>query len=198
MERIRLAAIATLLGGSNAPATAQNLIVDPNFSSDVGAWTGDAGTNIVFDGNQDANGSVASGAMAMLPTSGFTVSAHQCLVIAGGSNYSFGAQVKPNTVISFGMTCSAFPTADCGSGPISSVSAIIAGPPGQGGWVQLRTESPFSLPVATQSVSCAIIGGLQPPAEAQEPNGAATSMWADNVFFALGTTPVMLQAFQIE
>ena len=136
--------------------------------------------------------------MALVPTSGFTVSAHQCLVVAGGTGYSFGAQVKPNTVISFGMTCSAFATSDCSSKPIGSASAIIAGPPDQNGWVQLRTESPFELPVATQSVSCAVIGNLQPPTKAQQPDGTSTAIWADNVFFAIGTTPVMLQAFQIE
>lgn len=198
MERIRMAVIAGLLVGSIGSATAQNLIVNPNFTSDVSGWTNDASTNIFFDGSQDANASATSGAMALVPTGGFVVSAHQCVTATGGSGFSFGAQVKPNTVISFGMTCSAFATADCSSKPIGSASAIIAGPPDQNGWVQLRTESPFELPVATQSVSCAIIGNLQPPTKAQQPNGVATAIWADNVFFALGTTPVMLQAFQIE
>jgi len=198
MERIRMTVIAGLMIGSIGSATAQNLIANPNFSGDVSGWANDAGTNIFFDGSQDANGAATSGAMALVPTSGFTVSAHQCLVVSGGTGYSFGAQVKPNTVISFGMTCSAFATADCSSKPIGSASAIIAGPPDQNGWVQLRTESPFELPVATQSVSCAIIGNLQPPTKTQQPDGTSTAIWADNAFFALGTTPVMLQAFQIE
>ena len=193
-----MAAIAGLLIGSIGSASAQNLITNPNFSGDVSGWTSDAVTTIVFDGNQDANGSATSGAMALLPTSGFTVSAHQCFAVAGGSGFSFGAQVKPNTVVSFGMTCSAFPAADCSSQPVGSASAIIAGPPDQNGWVQLRTESPFVLPAETQSVSCAITGSLPPPTRAQQPNGTSTAIWADNVFFALGTTPVMLQAFQFE
>jgi hypothetical protein len=198
MERIHIAAIASLVVGSIGSAGAQNLITNPNFSTDVGGWVGDAGTSISFDGSQDASGSATSGAMAMLPTSGFTVSAHQCFAAAGGSEFSFGALVKPNTVVSFGMTCATFPSADCSFDPTGSASAIIAGPPDQGGWVQLRTESPFMLPVGTQGVSCAIFGNLQPPTNAQQPKGASSSIWADNVFFALGTTPVMLQAFQIE
>ena len=198
MERMRMAAVAALLATGIGSAPAQNLIVNPNFGGDTSGWISDAGTTIFFDGNQDANASAGSGAMAMQPTSGFSVSAHQCVAIADGDTFSFGAQVKPNTVISFGMACLAFPVPGCNIDPIGSAAAIVAGPPGEGGWIQLRSESPYVLPAGTQGISCIITGSLQPPARMQQPDGTSTSMWVDNVFFAQGTTPVMLQAFQIE
>lgn len=202
MHSVRIAVIAAGLAAGIGSAHADNLIVNPNFTGDVGGWTAGAGVIISRDAGQDANSSPASGAMAEFPASGstFNLSAYQCFGVAGGSDFSFGAKVKPGTAISFGMTCSAFASPDCSGNPVGNASAIIAGPADPNGWVPLHTESPYLLPASTLSVSCAITGNLPPPplAGAPQPNGVSTSLWADDVFFAPGTTPVSLQGFDID
>jgi hypothetical protein len=197
-----MAAIAAWLAGGIGSANAANLIVNPNFNVDTSNWTADAGTNIFHDASQDANSSAASGALSMFPTNGVgtSLSVHQCINVAGGSDFSFGAKVKPNTTGSYGMTCSVFVSPDCLGDPTASASAIIAGPADPNGWVPLHTESPYLLPGTTQSVSCAITMNLAPPlpAKAPQPEGLSSSIWVDDVFFAPGTTPVTLQAFDID
>jgi hypothetical protein len=202
MHSVRIAVIAVGIAVGIGSAHAQNLIVNPNFATDVSGWTADTGTSIFRDSSQDAGGSATSGAMSVFPSNGqtFNLSVHQCFAVTGGTDYSFGAKIKPGTVTSFGMMCQAFTGSDCAFLPIGSASAIIAGPADQNGWVPLHTESPYLLPASAQGVSCEITGNLPLPplAGAPQPNGVFTSLWADDVFFAPGTTPVSLQAFDID
>ncbi|MEO7324408.1 MAG: hypothetical protein ABIW82_06240 [Dokdonella sp.] len=200
MRILCITVIAAGLAAGMCTARADNLIANPNFSGDVAGWTADTGSTISYDANLDANASGTSGSMAVSRTSvdTFNLSAHQCFSVAGGSDFSFGAKVIPGIANSVGMTCSAFASLDCTGKPLGNASAIIAGSPDPNGWVPLRTESPYLLPAPTQSVACAVTGNLSPPLRAGSPQGGPSSMWADNVFFGAGTTPVSLQGFDID
>lgn len=202
MHSVRIAVIAVGLAAGIGSAHAQNLIVNPNFDTDVSGWTADAGTSIFRDSSQDAGGSATSGAMSVFPSNGqtFNLSVHQCFAVTGGTDFSFGTKIKPGTVTSFGMMCQAFTGSDCAFLPIGSASAIIAGPADQNGWVPLHTESPYLLPASAQGVSCGITGSLPPPLHAGtlRPDGNPQTMWVDDAFFAPGTTPVSLQHFEID
>ncbi|MEO6688545.1 MAG: hypothetical protein ABIS07_13665 [Dokdonella sp.] len=195
--------VAALVVAAAQPAVAANLIVNANFDTDVGSWTADTGTVIGRDPNQDANAAPTSGSMALTTSNGSNsnLSAHQCIAgPSGGSDFSFGAKIKPNSASQFGMTCTAYASADCLGDPIGSASAILAGPADGNGWVPLHTESPYTLPASTLGVSCAITTSqpLRAAGAAPQPNGFTNAIWADNVFFGPGTTPVSLQGFDVD
>lgn len=194
--------IAAMVAGAMQSAVAANLIVNPNFDSNVDSWTADVGTNIGLDPSHDANASPTSGSMLMSTSNGSNsnLSAQQCISgVSGGNDFSFGAKIQPNTASVYGMTCTAFASPDCTGSPIGSASAIVAGPADGNGWVPLHTESPYTLPASTQGVSCAITSTqpLRAAATGSQPNGFAVAIYADDVFFGPGTTPVSLQSFDV-
>lgn len=195
--------VVALVCGVAQPVMAENLIVNANFDTDASGWAAGAGTSIGRDAGQDANASAASGAMSMTTSNGSNsnLSANQCIGgVSGGSDYSFGAKIKPGAASQVGMTCTAYASPDCLGDPIGSASAIIAGPPDGNGWVPLHTESPYLLPASTLGMSCAITATqpLRAASAGPQPNGFAIAAWADDVFLGPGTTPVSLQAFEIE
>lgn len=201
MNHLRLAAIAAAVVCAIQPAAAANLIVNGGFDSDTSGWTAGNQTSLWRDASNDVNESPASGALAMSTSNGSNsnLSAHQCITgLAGGSDFSFGVAILPNTSDSYGMTCTARAGSDCSGAELGSADAA-EGATSATGWVAFRSASPFVLPAKTASVDCAITS-VQPlrPAGQSAPDGFTSAIWADEAFFAPGTTPVSLQAFDVE
>ena len=200
MKYMHLAALSALLVGGIASAQASNLIVNPNFDLNVDGWDADtSGTQFWYDPTQDANGSDASGALAMSTANGtnWNLDVHQCInQVVGGQDFSFGTKIKPNTASVFGMRCAAFASTDC-SGEALAVADAVEGNPDKAGWIDFRTDAPFTLPMTAHSVMCSLLAE-QPLRSGAQPNGYATAIWADDAFFGPGTTPVSLQSFSID
>jgi hypothetical protein len=198
MKHIVSVALAAGFVCASVPAGAENLIVNPNFDSDVSGWQADAsGTRFWHDPQEDAGGAANSGALAMSTADGRNarLSVQQCIAVNGGRDFSFGVQIKPRSSDLYGMTCSAYAAADCSGTALESRDAV-AGATNGGGWIAFRSEAPFMLPAETNSVLCAVTA-QQPLRVATQPNGFINALWADDAFFAPGTTPVSLQQFEV-
>lgn len=201
MRHVCTLALSTLMILIATPASAANLIVNGNFDTSVDDWSSDPLlTSFWFDTSLDAGGSNDSGSLAMSSAVGANaaLAVIQCIGSLPGSEFSFGVKIRPNLTNVFGMSCSAYSSTDCSGVPLGSANAQggVADP---NGWVPMRTATPFVLPGGTQSVSCAITAAqpLERTAVPQ-PHGLLVAIWADDAFFAPGTTPVSLQSFEID
>ncbi len=198
MSSMRPAPLAILLSLAALPAAAANLITNPNFTSDINSWApANAGTGLAFDATQDANDSASSGSLAISSNGAGALAATQCVVSPIGPEFSFGAKVRVGGAMMYGMTCKAYASTDCSGSMLDSASAD-EGTPAPNSWIPLDTSSPFQLPGGTNSVLCQVTA-LQPVrrASADAPQGLI-SLWADDVYFGPGTTPVSLQTFIVD
>lgn len=192
---------AALLVLAVAPATAANLITNPNFSTDITGWTANSsGTSLGFDPSVDVNAAANSGALWMSTSNGSNsnLAALQCIAQPLGTEFSFGVKILPGTADIYGMTCEAYASTDCSGAALDEASAE-ASAPDSNGWIPLASSAPFPLPASTGSVLCSITAE-QPlrPARPAAPQGYAIAIRADDAYFAPGTTPVSLQSFSVD
>lgn len=143
---IASASLAALLLAAT-PASAQNLLTNPHFDTDLTGWTGLA----TFDGTRDANGSPSSGSASVaVTTPTFLVLLRQCIPAAQNTSYDFGGQafiqqapaggaVGVSLAFTSDSTCtSSLGSAGTGS-PVSAVGAwgsstgTAVSPPGTAG-----------------------------------------------------------------
>ncbi|MBC6941986.1 MAG: hypothetical protein DWB45_04600 [Xanthomonadales bacterium] len=199
MPSMRHAPLAILLSLAALPATAANLITNPNFTTDISAWSAiDSGTTLAFDASKDANDSPASGSLAISSNGSGGLAATQCIASPVGSEFSFGAKILVGGAMMYGMTCEAYASSDCSGSMLDSADAA-EGAPAPNEWIPFDSASPFQLPNGTNSVLCRITA-MQPVKRAgtDTPQGTLVSVWADDVYFGPGTTPVSLQTFIVD
>lgn len=78
-------------------AAAQNLLVNPNFDSNVAGWSFTTPGTFTWDSSLDANSNPLSGSGRLDNTSPATFGtsfAAQCVAVTGGSNYDFWTQIR--------------------------------------------------------------------------------------------------------
>ncbi len=199
MPSMRLAPLAILLSLAALPATAANLITNPNFTTDISGWSPmDSGTSLTFDPSHDANDSPASGSLMIASNGSGGLAATQCIVSPVGSEFSFGAKIFVGAAPMYGMTCEAYASSDCSGSMLDSADAA-EGTPGTNEWIPFDSASPFPVPNGTNSVLCRITA-MQPVqrAGADAPQGDLGAILVDDVYFGPGTTPVSLQTFIVD
>ena len=198
MKRPLLLACSSILMLGAASTQANNLINNPNFAVNVDGWSNGANSSIQFDAAQDANAAANSGSVAILETVSASnpYTAQQCIVAPTASTYSFGAMVLAGSAAFYRMTCTAFASADCSGSELGSADAD-EGSPNANDWIPLDTATPFTLPGGTGSVLCEVSGGIPVRRDGAQPAGGQIVLWADDVYFGEGTTPVSLQSFSV-
>jgi hypothetical protein len=119
-------ALAFLLAGWAASASAQNLLVNPNFDTSLAGWqtTSVPGATSAWDGTRDADGSPTSGSAKGIwssPTfSGLVPVVSQCVEVTPGMTYTHGGKIfipsgQPTSGSAFFLAI-VFPNHGC-SGP---------------------------------------------------------------------------------
>jgi hypothetical protein len=117
---------AFLLAGWTASASAQNLLVNPNFDSSLAGWqtTSVPGSTASWDGTRDADGSPTSGSAKGVwsaPTvTGLVPVVSQCIEVTPGMTYIHGGKIfipsgQPTSGSAF-FLAAVFPSHGC-SGP---------------------------------------------------------------------------------
>jgi hypothetical protein len=93
---LRVFPIWFLIGG--AAASAQNLLTNPGFNTDVSGWTPIAADITAIWNSEDASGSPSSGSASITETTASAGSADgvasPCIPVTAGGTYSFGARFK--------------------------------------------------------------------------------------------------------
>jgi hypothetical protein len=120
------AGVLLLLTGQGAPASAQNLLTNPNFDSSLIGWqTGPVpGITVAWDGTLDADGSSSSGSVlgsfSALQFIGLVPVVSQCVATTPGTTYLLGGEIFiPSGQDAFGsafVSVLFYPSANC-SGP---------------------------------------------------------------------------------
>jgi hypothetical protein len=164
LQGFSLCVLCTFL--SATPVLSQNLLVNPNFNTDIGGW-GDNGGVGSFDGTMDANGSLSSGSAKgtfafSAPASMFAV--YQCVSgITPGQAYDFGGRIR-----------------------------IQSGPPGNSGaWISVvfHSGNTCSSPISSFSTPFVTTAGSWEPANATMTAPGSTGSIFVVVFFANGAVP---------
>ncbi|HEX4960775.1 MAG TPA: hypothetical protein VF173_08045 [Thermoanaerobaculia bacterium] len=90
-------ALTLLLAGLTASASAQNLLVNPNFDTGLGGWQVGGVPMVSWDGTRDADGSPTSGSARAVwqqpVVTGIYPVVSQCVEITPGTSYLFGGKV---------------------------------------------------------------------------------------------------------
>ena len=86
-----------LAGWTTSAASAQNLIVNPNFATGIDNWQTVQGVTVTWDSTRDANGSPTSGSARGSwqgpSASGFIPVVSQCVEVTPGSAYTYGGKI---------------------------------------------------------------------------------------------------------
>jgi hypothetical protein len=90
-------ALAFLLLGWAASASAQNLLVNPNFDTSLNGWQTNTVPAVSWDGTRDADGSPSSGSAKAVwqgpVVTGIYATVSQCIEVTPGTPYLFGGKV---------------------------------------------------------------------------------------------------------
>ena len=132
-------AVVLVFTGAAKPASAQNLIQNPRFGSDLAGWT------LAFQGplltswsTADAYDSPGSGSADVDSFGGGSSSLSQCVVVQPGASYEFGGSVtwalKGSAFIGLSLTFHS--DATCSS-PTASVAGLAPPSAPFGGWTPL-------------------------------------------------------------
>jgi hypothetical protein len=134
-------ALALPLAAGIAPASAQNLLVNPNFDTGLSGWQTTLvapGTTISWDGTRDAEGSLTSGSAkgswAATTVSGLVPVVSQCVEVTTGASYRVGGKVfiPPGQATSGSafFIAAPYPTHGCSGppppGPFLTTPAVTA------------------------------------------------------------------------
>ena len=89
-------ALTLLLAGLTASASAQNLLVNPHFDTDLVGWQTVGGLMVSWDGTRDADSSPTSGSAKAVWTgpvvTGIYPTVSQCVEVTPGTPYLFGGK----------------------------------------------------------------------------------------------------------
>jgi hypothetical protein len=140
----RILSLCTLFAVSfAAPAFSQNLVVNPNFNTDISGWE-NSGLGS-FDSTMDANGSPSSGSVKgtftfPIPSYGAPAFIQQCISgITPGKSYDFGGKMRIQSapgagsqafvflIFRSGSTCSSAPIDVSISTPVTTTGSWVAG-----------------------------------------------------------------------
>ena len=97
MKRKAYALALFLVLATAGTAAAQNLLVNPNFNSDVSGWSFTTPGTFTWDSSLDADSNPSSGSGRLdntSPAAFGTSFAAQCVAVTGGSSYDFSAQIR--------------------------------------------------------------------------------------------------------
>ncbi len=128
-------ALTSLVAGLTASASAQNLLVNPNFDTSLNGWQTIEGVTVSWDGTRDADGSPTSGSARAVwqgaVVTGLVPVLSQCIEVTPGAPYVFGGKI----LIPSGQTTSgsafflALPYTSPGCSGTPPPSAFVETPP---------------------------------------------------------------------
>jgi hypothetical protein len=177
-------------------ADAQNLVVNPNFGTDLSGWTvkttGAATATFSTD-----TGSPDQGSVHLTATNGETAQLNQCVSVTSGSVDLFARTYSVSAVSNAGAQVTAFDQAGCVGNPlgfsafnVTPVNGFLNGNPVTG-WTELSAlhENISNLPPVSASVVVFVTPGA----------GQTADYYFDDIRFGTsGTTPVRLQSFGVQ
>ena len=106
-ERILRVLLGVLLAATSPAVQAQNILVNPDFASDLSGWTLQLNGGSITWTPLDANGSATSGSAEVTPVvAGFGTRLTQCLSASGEQTYEAGAKA----LMPSGQTATGAPT----------------------------------------------------------------------------------------
>ncbi|GAA0713947.1 hypothetical protein [Dokdonella soli] len=193
MKRIWLVALALAMSTGAAGVGAANLLVNPDFNTDLGGWgtTNASQGTTTFDGTA---GSPAAGSVLLSGVACCTVQVSQCVPVTAGQSYDFGANLIEGPTApgqsgdGTGVDLHWYTDAACAT---AYISQNVLQPAISSTWARYGQGSVVA-PAGAQSVWFRIyqynFKGL-----------ANLTSHADHAFFGpSGTVPVELQSFSID
>lgn len=190
---MRFLTVTALVLGTAGTATAANLLVNPDFDSDLANWnpTNASQGTATFDGS---DGSPSAGSVLFTGVACCTVQVLQCVAVSAGQSYDFGAVLKQGPVApgqagdGMGIDVTWYDAANCSG---SDLATDTLAPSVTTSWVRYAKGNVVAPPGA-QSASYRIrqynFAGL-----------TNLTSHADHAFFgASGTVPVELQSFNVD
>lgn len=110
-------------------ASAQNLLLNPDFDIGIGDWSIGSQEFITIDPSaSDVDGSPASGSLEM--NTAVTGWAAQCVAVIGGEDHRFAGAIAPlsgaPSTIDFSLELLSYTSADCSGAPIAASDELIA------------------------------------------------------------------------
>ncbi len=184
--------LAVALAMIAAPAPAQNLVLNPDFTSDIAQWSaiGTAGASGAWLG---ALGSPTPGSAELTASGTGFFDLYQCVTMSAPGNYDFLVHMRTQSSVGDASSRAAvwfWTGATCNGTSVGSNVATNESPLG-GGWVE-RSVVNAPLPAGTMSVFVQL--DVQ-----SNVAGAAIDVLFDNVRFGpAGTVPVRLQRLTVE
>jgi hypothetical protein len=156
--RITLSFCTLFVCSFAAPAFSGNLVVNPNFNTDISGWANNGGVGS-FDGTMDANGSPSSGSAKgslTLPPFFSTLAIGQCISgITPGTAYDFGGKIRiqsaPGTGSSAFVALTFFTGSACSTGLSPTFFTPIPSVTTTGSWVAANATA--TAPAGAGSVS---------------------------------------------
>ena len=140
VSRFALFLVLAAVGGT---AAAQNLLVNPNFDSNVAGWSFTTPGTFTWDSSLDAGSNPLSGSGRLdntSPATNGTSFAAQCVAVTGGSTYDFLAKIRipsgqsqtghANVVVNF------YDGASCGGSNVGGTASPIVLSTTTDTWVQ--------------------------------------------------------------
>lgn len=174
------------------PATAGNLLTNPDFATDLSGWAfvGSATWDASDAFGQPGSGSAAGANQAVSPFTYTTQLVSSCLPVAPGASFdgSFDYRVPPGQGVTAvpSLEIAWYSAAGCGGGSYLSSNTLVSGGTADGAWH--RAEATYS-PIAPATAAFAAVRVNLSKLEA----GGTASAFYDNIVVkpegTCGTTP---------
>lgn len=171
-------------------AGAQNLLANPEFTTDRASWSDNGFGNITPEAG---SGSPAAGSLRVANDDApMTILVHQCVSVTAGTSVEFGGRIFTIAAIapeSHGIYARFFDGLSCGGSEVIRNSAIQGADVG-GGWFQWAASN--------QEVPATAVSARVELEVMVNVDGTGDVQF-DHIYFGLaGTTPVELQSFGAE
>jgi hypothetical protein len=192
-------ALAVLADG--APAAAQNLLTNPDFTSSLSGWSSIGTGTAIYSASI---GSTALGAVTLSADVGQTATIAQCVAVSAASLYDLkhhshysggGGPDSTTTVLVRFFSGAGCTGADLGTLGTNSNLAVSGINPTNWSSRELLSLAPPAGSVSARVEQSAEYGAV--PVRRAVPLSPAT-VYGDHSFFGLAGTPVALQTFDVE